>query len=41
MFASWPFFGDFFRRRWLESADPEVLAEDALSGRPAVGRERT
>ncbi|MGH2866635.1 MAG: APC family permease [Solirubrobacteraceae bacterium] len=29
MFASWPFFGGFFRRRWLESADPEVLAADA------------
>ena len=29
MFASWPFFPQFFHRRWLEAADPEVLAADA------------
>jgi amino acid transporter len=29
MFASWPFFGGFFRQRWLEAADPEILAADA------------
>ena len=28
MFASWPFFPQFFARRWLESADPKVLEED-------------
>jgi hypothetical protein len=28
MFASWPFFPRFFRRR-LETADPEILAADA------------
>ena len=29
MFASWPFFTGFFRRRWWESADPAVLEADA------------
>ena len=29
MFASWPFFPEFFRRRWLEAADPAVLIDDA------------
>ncbi len=29
MFAAWPFFPRFFRRRWLESADPAVLEQDA------------
>lgn len=29
MFASWPFFHEFFRRRWGEAADPEILVEDA------------
>jgi len=29
MFAAWPFFGGFFRRRGLEAADPELLAADA------------
>jgi len=29
MFAAWPFFGKFFRRRGLEAADPELLAADA------------
>jgi amino acid transporter len=29
MFASWPFFPRFFRRRWLEAADPEILTADA------------
>jgi hypothetical protein len=28
MFASWPFFPGFFRRRGGESADPELLAAD-------------
>jgi amino acid transporter len=29
MFASWPFFTEYFHRRWAEAADPEVLAADA------------
>jgi hypothetical protein len=29
MFASWPFFPEFFGRRWFETADPTVLAADA------------
>ncbi len=29
MFASWPFFPQFFRRRWLHAADPKILEEDA------------
>ncbi|MGI8573736.1 MAG: APC family permease [Solirubrobacteraceae bacterium] len=29
MFASWPFFPEFFHRRWFETADPEILAADA------------
>jgi len=29
MFAAWPFFGGFFRRRGMEAADPELLAADA------------
>lgn len=29
MFAAWPFFGGFFRRRGLEAADPELLVTDA------------
>jgi amino acid transporter len=29
MFASWPFFPEFFHRRWFETADPRVLEEDA------------
>jgi amino acid transporter len=28
MLASWPFFSGFFHRRWLEAADPAVLAAD-------------
>ncbi len=32
MFASWPFFGPFFKRRWFEAADPEVLVADAAHG---------
>ena len=32
MFASWPFFPEFFRRRWWASADPEVLIADAAHG---------
>jgi amino acid transporter len=34
MFASWPFFPKFFSRRWLEAADPEVLAADAAYQAP-------
>jgi uncharacterized membrane protein YeaQ/YmgE (transglycosylase-associated protein family) len=33
MFASWPFFPEFFHRRWFETADPSVLEEDAQHGR--------
>jgi amino acid transporter len=29
MFASWPFFPEFFRRPWLAAADPKVLEADA------------
>jgi hypothetical protein len=29
MFAAWPFYPKFFHRRWFESADPAVLADDA------------
>ena len=29
MFASWPFFTEYFHRRWGETADPEILAADA------------
>jgi len=29
MFASWPFFPNFFARKWFEAGDPEVLAADA------------
>lgn len=29
MFAAWPFFPQFFSRRWLEAADPEILVADA------------
>jgi amino acid transporter len=29
MFAAWPFFPEFFHRRWFETADPRVLEEDA------------
>ncbi len=29
MFASWPFFRGFFRRKWFEAADPAVLEDDA------------
>jgi hypothetical protein len=28
MFASWPFFSEYFRRRWAEPADPAVLTAD-------------
>jgi len=30
MFAAWPFFPQFFHRRWFEAADPAVLEEDAV-----------
>ncbi len=36
MFASWPFFPRFFGRRWFEAADPAILADDAVYGRPVV-----
>jgi amino acid transporter len=29
MFASWPFFPQFFRRRWFQTCNPGVLVEDA------------
>jgi amino acid transporter len=29
MFASWPFFPEFFRRPWFQTADPEILEADA------------
>jgi hypothetical protein len=29
MFAAWPFFPEFFRRRGGEAVDPKVLAEDS------------
>jgi amino acid transporter len=32
MFASWPFFPEFFHRRWFETADPAVLVADAAHG---------
>ena len=32
MFASWPFFPKFFHRAWFETADPEILAADAVHG---------
>ncbi len=38
MFASWPFFPEFFHRRWFETADPEVLEADAAFG--STGRRR-
>ncbi|MGI8713298.1 MAG: APC family permease [Solirubrobacteraceae bacterium] len=33
MFAAWPFFPEFFHRRWLEAADPAVLEDDAAYDR--------
>jgi hypothetical protein len=36
MFASWPFFAEFFHRRWFETADPEVLVADAAHGHAAA-----
>jgi amino acid transporter len=36
MFASWPFFPQFFRRHWLGAADPEVLVADAAYGTVAT-----
>jgi amino acid transporter len=29
MFASWPFFPEFFRRRWFDACDPQILEDDA------------
>jgi len=37
MFASWPFFPQFFRRR-LETADPAILAADATYGHDTLTR---
>ena len=34
MFASWPFFTGYFSRRWWETADPAVLADDAARREP-------
>ncbi len=37
MFASWPFFGGFFQRKWFAIADPRVLEDDATySATPVV-----
>ncbi len=37
MFASWPFYGGFFRRPWFGAADPRVLEDDATyKARPVV-----
>jgi amino acid transporter len=33
MFASWPFFPEFFHRKWFQTADPAVLAADAQHGK--------
>lgn len=33
MFASWPFFPEFFHRRWWGAADPAVLQADAEHGK--------
>jgi amino acid transporter len=33
MFASWPFFPEFFHRRWWGTADPAVLEADAQHGK--------
>ena len=37
MFAAWPFYPAFFRRKWFETADPRVLEDDATyRARPVV-----
>ena len=37
MFASWPFFPAFFRRKWFGAADPRVLEDDATyKAKPVV-----
>jgi len=33
MFASWPFFPQFFHRKWFQTADPAVLEADAMHGK--------
>jgi len=33
MFASWPFFPEFFSRKWWQAADPAVLVNDAQHGK--------
>ena len=34
MFASWPFFPEFFHRPWWQTADPAVLVDDAAHQEP-------
>ncbi len=36
MFASWPFFTEYFHRRAFEAADPGVLAQDTRAARAAA-----
>jgi amino acid transporter len=36
MFASWPFFSDFFGLRGFEAADPAVLEQDSARAKPAL-----
>jgi amino acid transporter len=40
MFAAWPFFPRFFRRRWLEAADPHVLVGDVGPAPAGAGTAR-
>jgi amino acid transporter len=40
MFASWPFFPQFFKRRWFEAADPAVLEADAVHGKVVTAGEQ-
>jgi amino acid transporter len=34
MFASWPFYKGYFSRRWWQTADPQVLIDDAAHEEP-------
>ena len=36
MFASWPFFPQFFSRKWFQAADPAVLVADAAHGKAVL-----
>ena len=36
MFASWPFFPEFFPRKWWGAADPAVLEADATHGSVSI-----